>query len=178
RHDPLYVASRIATAVRELTVEFGGDQVATVGRMDIHPNLVNVIPASVTMTVDLRNTDEQVLARAEHRFRAVVAELVETEGVTIATRTLARFEPVEFDPTMVDRVERTAQRLGHSTNRMPSGAGHDAQMLARVCPTAMIFTPSVNGLSHNIAEFTAPADIEAGANVLLHVLLAEALTTT
>lgn len=177
RHDPLYVASRITTAVRELAVEFGGDQVATVGRMDIHPNLVNVIPASVTMTVDLRNTDEQVLVRAEHRFRAVVAELVETEGVTIGTRTLARFEPVEFDPTMVDRVERTAQRLGHSTNRMPSGAGHDAQMLARVCPTAMIFTPSVNGLSHNIAEFTAPADIEAGANVLLHVLLAEALTT-
>lgn len=177
RHDPLYVASRIATAVRELAVEFGGDQVATVGRMDIHPNLVNVIPASVTMTVDLRNTDEQVLVRAEHRFRAVVAELVDTEGVTIGTRTLARFEPVEFDPTMVDRVERTAQRMGHSTNRMPSGAGHDAQMLARVCPTAMIFTPSVNGLSHNIAEFTAPADIEAGANVLLHVLLAEALTT-
>lgn len=177
RRDPLFVASRIATAVRELAVEFGGDQVATVGRMDIHPNLVNVIPASVTMTVDLRNTDEELLTRAEDRFRAAVAELVETESVTIASRTLARFEPVEFDPTMIDRVEATAQRLGHSTNRMPSGAGHDAQMLARVCPTAMIFTPSVNGLSHNIAEYTEPADIEAGANVLLHVLLAEALTT-
>ena len=72
---------------------------------------------------------------------------------------------------MIDRVEATAQRLGHSTRRMPSGAGHDAQMLARVCPTAMVFTPSVNGLSHNIAEFTEAADIEAGANVLLQVIV-------
>jgi N-carbamoyl-L-amino-acid hydrolase len=174
RRDPLYVASRIATAVRELAIEFGGDQVATVGRMDIHPNLVNVIPASVTMTVDLRNTDEQVLLGAEQRFRAIVADLVESEGVTIDSRTLARFEPVEFDAGMVDRVEATAQWLGHSTNRMPSGAGHDAQMLARVCPTSMIFTPSVDGLSHNIAEFTELTDIEAGANVLLHVLLDQA----
>ncbi len=72
---------------------------------------------------------------------------------------------------MVSRVESTATRLGYSTRRMPSGAGHDAQMLARVCPTAMIFTPSVNGLSHNIAEFTEADDIEAGANVLLQVVL-------
>ena len=86
-------------------------------------------------------------------------------------RTLARFEPVEFDPEMIDLVETTAQRLGHSTRRMPSGAGHDAQMLARVCPTSMVFVPSVNGLSHNIAEYTTPADIEAGANVLLQVVL-------
>ena len=72
---------------------------------------------------------------------------------------------------MVDAVEAVAHRLGHSTHRMPSGAGHDAQMLARVCPTAMVFTPSVKGLSHNIAEFTEAADLESGANVLLHVLL-------
>ena len=72
-----------------------------------------------------------------------------------------------FDPEMVGLVERAAHELGYSTRRMPSGAGHDAQMLARVCPTAMIFVPSANGLSHNIAEFTAPADLERGANVLL-----------
>ena len=74
-------------------------------------------------------------------------------------------------PSTIDLVEPTARRLGHSTRRMPSGAGHDAQMLARVCPTAMIFTPSVNGLCHNLAEFTAPGDLERGANTLLHVLL-------
>ena len=171
RHDPLYAAARITTAVRDIATELGGDQVATVGRTDVHPNLVNVVPASVTITVDLRNTDEQVLRQSERRFEAVLAELAETEGVTIERRTLARFEPVEFDPTMVDLVESTATGLGYTTNRMPSGAGHDAQMLARVCPTSMIFTPSVNGLSHNIAEFTEAADLEAGANVLLHVLL-------
>ncbi len=176
RHDPLYVAARVTTAVRDIAAELGGDQVATVGRTDVHPNLVNVVPSSVTMTIDLRNTDEHVLRRAEGQFEAIVAELAEAEGVTIERRTLARFEPVEFDPQMVDLVEATARRLGHSTNRMPSGAGHDAQMLGRVCPTSMIFTPSVNGLSHNIAEFTEAADIEAGANVLLQVLLDRALT--
>ncbi|MEY2755399.1 MAG: hypothetical protein RJB65_1757, partial [Actinomycetota bacterium] len=106
---------------------------------------------------------------------ATVAEACETlaaaEGVTIERRTLARFEPVEFDPAMIDLVEQTAQRLGHSTRRMPSGAGHDAQMLARRCPTSMIFVPSVNGLSHNIAEFTSPVDVTAGADVLLQVVL-------
>ena len=72
---------------------------------------------------------------------------------------------------MIARVERIATSLGLSSMRMPSGAGHDAQMLARVCPTSMIFVPSVDGLSHNIAEFTDPEDIAAGANVLLHTLL-------
>jgi len=84
---------------------------------------------------------------------------------------LARFEPVVFDGDMVDRVERIAREHGRSTRRMPSGAGHDAQMLARVCPTAMIFVPSVDGLSHNIAELTLPADLAAGADVLLHAML-------
>ena len=89
----------------------------------------------------------------------------------MTTRSLARFQPVDFDPPTVDLVEETAQRLGYTTRRLPSGAGHDAQMLARICPTAMIFTPSVDGLSHNIAEYTSPDDVAAGANVLLQTLL-------
>jgi beta-ureidopropionase / N-carbamoyl-L-amino-acid hydrolase len=171
RHDPMVVAARIAAFARDLATELGGDQVATVGRMDVHPNLVNVVPASVRMTVDLRNTDDGILREAERRLRSAVIELGAAEGVEVTSRSLARFEPVEFDPAMVDTVERAATALGYSTHRMPSGAGHDAQMLARVCPTAMIFTPSVNGLSHNIAEHTEPADVEAGANTLLRVLL-------
>ncbi|MFP5488008.1 MAG: Zn-dependent hydrolase, partial [Acidimicrobiia bacterium] len=177
RHDPLVVAARIAALVRDLAIELGGDQVATVGRLDVHPNLVNVVPAAVTLTVDLRNTDEAMLQEAERRLHAAIDELAAAEGVEVATRVLARFEPVTFDPHMVDAVERAATALGHTTHQMPSGAGHDAQMLARVCPTAMIFTPSVNGLSHNIAEYTEPADLEAGANTLLHVLVEAASTT-
>jgi N-carbamoyl-L-amino-acid hydrolase len=171
RHDAGYAAAAIITGVRAIAVEMAGTQVATVGRCDFTPDLVNVVPGAVTMTVDLRNTDEDLLAQAEARFETLCDDVAAHEGVTITRRRLARFEPVEFDAAMVDRVEATATRLGHSVRRMPSGAGHDAQMLARICPTSMIFTPSVNGLSHNIAEYTLPADIEAGANVLLHVIL-------
>lgn len=174
RRDPLVVAARVAATVRELAEAIGGDQVATVGRIDVHPNLVNVVPASVVMTVDLRNTSDEVLRDAERTFRARLDELAAAEGVEVSTRTLARFEPVVFDPDMVDTVERAATALGHSTRRLPSGAGHDAQMLARVCPTAMVFTPSVGGLSHNIAEFTEPEHLDAGANTLLRVLLGAA----
>ena len=171
RHDPAYCAAAITTYVRDLTRHLGADQVGTVGRIDVHPNLVNVVPARVVMTVDLRNTDDRILREAESSLATFLDELAESEGVRITTTSLARFEPVEFDSAMVDLVEATAARLGHSTRRMPSGAGHDAQMLARICPTAMVFTPSVGGLSHNIAEFTEAADIEAGANVLLQVVL-------
>ncbi len=174
RRDPGYVAAAINTGVRAIATQMGGTQVATVGRCEFHPNLVNVVPATVTMTVDLRNTDEMLLQQAESVFGALCEQLAAEEGVTIERRTLARFEPVEFDASMVDLVEATARRLGHSTMRMPSGAGHDAQMLARVCPTSMVFVPSVNGLSHNIAEYTSPADITAGADVLLQVVLAAA----
>ncbi len=174
RRDPGYVAAELTTFVRRLTDELGGSQVATVGRVEVRPNLVNVVPSVVTITVDLRNTDESVLAEAERRLAAECDRLADAEQVTIERRSLARFEPVDFDPDMVDLVERCAQELRYTTRRMPSGAGHDAQMLARVCPTAMIFTPSANGLSHNIAEYTAPADLERGANVLLRAILTKA----
>ena len=123
------------------------------------------------MTVDLRNTDAAVLADAEAALADFCSELERREGVEIESRSLARFEPVAFDPDTVMIVERTAKALGYSMHRMPSGAGHDAQMLARVCPAAMVFAPSHEGISHNPAEHTDPADLEAGANVLLHVLL-------
>ena len=170
RHDPSFAAASITTFVRELAIRFGPPQVATVGRVELQPNLVNVIPASAALTVDLRNTDESVLQDAERRLAAHCVAVAESEGVTITRRALARFEPVAFDPAMIDRVERVATAHGHRVRRMPSGAGHDAQMLARVCPTAMIFTPSIGGISHNPAECTHPADLEAGANVLLDVL--------
>lgn len=170
RHDPLYAAARVATFVRDVTVELGGDQVATVGRFDVHPDLVNVVPSTVTLTVDLRNTSDATLRQAEQRLTDFLEQVATDEGVSVERRSLARFAPVSFDADMIDLVETTASTLGYSTRRMSSGAGHDAQMLARVCPTSMIFTPSVGGLSHNIAEYTEPDDIVAGANVLLQVM--------
>lgn len=171
RRDPGFVAAAVTNFLRELALDLGDPQVATVGRLEVHPNLVNVVPASATFTVDLRNTSNDVLIKAEQSFHEFLQATAAAEKCTVETRTLARFEPVIFDPSLVDVVEETAIQLGHSVRRMPSGAGHDAQMLARVCPSAMIFTPSRDGISHNPAEYTSPDDLEAGANVLLSVIL-------
>ena len=170
RHDAAYLAGATIQFVRMLSGQIEG-QLATVGHLKLFPDLVNVIPNKAVFTVDLRNTDNTLLLQAEQRLHDFLREMAAKEGVRVEHRSLARFEPVAFDLAMVDRIERNARALGHSVRRMPSGAGHDAQMLARVCPTAMIFTPSVGGISHNIKEYTAPADIEAGANVLLSTLL-------
>jgi len=171
RHDAGRVAGEIVVAVRGIADNLGGDQVGTVGSLRLHPDLVNVVAATATLTVDLRNTDEDRLQEAERRMGDELERLAADEGVEITTRVLARFEPVTFDPTVVDFVEATAERLGHRVRRLPSGAGHDAQMLARVCPTGMIFVPSVAGISHNPAEHTEPADLTAGADVLLRTLV-------
>lgn len=171
RHDAGLAAAAITVFLRELAKRMGGSQLATVGKVDLVPNLINVIAARATMTVDLRNTDEAALQEAERRLAAFCADLAAAEGVTIEARRLARLEPVTFDDAIARRIERVARRLGHSIRRMTSGAGHDAQMMARICPTAMIFTPSVGGLSHNVKEFTRPGDLLAGADVLLHTLL-------
>lgn len=171
RHDAGYVAGAIATFVRELAKEMGGDQVGTVGKINLTPNLINVIAARALVTVDLRNTDENLLQEAEARFAEFLQEIAASEGVQISTRRLARFEPVLFDQTIVEIIEQQAQQLGLSCRRMTSGAGHDAQMLARICRSAMIFVPSVGGISHNPAEHTEPADMVAGCNVLLQTLI-------
>ena len=171
RRDAGYAAAAVANFVRELARELGGAQVGTVGAIELHPNLINVIAARAKLTVDLRNTDEAVLQEAERRLARFLEGLAESESVAIEARRLARFEPVTFDRGIVEAIEATAGELGFSHRRMTSGAGHDAQMLARLCPTAMIFVPSVKGISHNPAEHTDAKDLEAGANVLLHTLL-------
>ena len=171
RRDAGLAAGEVAVAVRRIARELGGDQVGTVGSIRLHPSLVNVVAARAVVTVDLRNTDEQALQEAERRLAAELDRIAEAEGVTVTTRSTARFEPVTFDPAVVDLVASTAADMGLSVRRMPSGAGHDAQMMARVCPTGMVFVPSVKGISHNPAEHTEPEDLVAGANVLLRTMV-------
>jgi N-carbamoyl-L-amino-acid hydrolase len=171
RRDPGYVAAKIAVFLRDLADRYGGHQVCTVGKVDLFPNLVNVIPAKAVMTLDVRNTDENVLAAAEQEISQFIESLSKSEGVQVASRALARFEPVVFHPQVIDIVEKASATHSPSVTRMPSGAGHDAQMLARVCPSAMIFVPSVEGISHNPAEFTDPDDLVMGSNILLQVLI-------
>ncbi len=163
-------AARITVFADDLTRAIPGT-VANGGVIAFEPSNVNVVPGRVVMTLDLRNPDDARLADAEARMATFVAALQREAGVTIGRRELANFPAQPFDPTMIGAVERAAQSLGYPVRRMVSGAGHDAQMMATVVPTAMIFVPSVKGISHNPAEHTEPADIIAGGNVLLAAAL-------
>jgi beta-ureidopropionase / N-carbamoyl-L-amino-acid hydrolase len=118
----------------------------------------------------MRNTDGEVLEQATNDLVAQAQSEAEAAGCTVEIRPLARFAPVAFDASLVERVEAVARSRQLSVRRMPSGAGHDAQMFAPKCPTAMIFIPSANGLSHNINEHSEEADIAAGAQVLFDVV--------
>lgn len=171
RHDAGVVAMQIALEARAIAEEFGPPQVATVGYFEVQPRLVNVVPAEAVLTVDLRNTDNDLLKAAESRLFEQAKRFAAAEGCSVSQRTLARFDPVAFDDNLVDCIEAAAKARGFSVQRMPSGAGHDAQMFAPNCPTAMIFVPSKDGLSHNINEYTAPKEIQVGVETLLDVVL-------
>jgi N-carbamoyl-L-amino-acid hydrolase len=171
RKDPALVAAEITVFLRNIAMRMGGNQVCTVGKIDLHPNLINVVPARAILTLDVRNTDEQLLLQAEAEIAEFLERVAEQEHVSITTRSLARFEPVQFAESVINMVHDIAVDHGHTVLQMPSGAGHDAQMLARVCPTGMIFVQSRDGISHNAAEYTSPEDIEAGSNILLHTML-------
>jgi N-carbamoyl-L-amino-acid hydrolase len=157
--------------VRRLAHTMGGNQRGTVGRVELYPNLVNVVGERAVLTVDLRNTDGALLQEAGQQLAAFLDRLAAQEQVSITTRSLARFDPVMFPAAMVSLVESTARDLGFPCRRLPSGAGHDAQMMARICPASMIFVPSVGGLSHNVREHTKPEHLQAGAAVLLHAAM-------
>ena len=175
RHDAGYVAAAISMEVRRLAKEMGGDQIGTVGVIKLNPGLINVIAKEALITIDMRNTDEQKLQEAERSIGSFIEQICKAEGVTCSSRTLARFEPVLFDKKMISLVSETASALGFRVKSMPSGAGHDAQMFAPNCPTAMIFVPSQNGISHNVAEYTEPKHLQAGADVLLQIMLHKSL---
>jgi len=122
------------------------------------------------LSVDLRDGDDVKLREAEMQLTDYCEALQEDLGVRITSDRLVRFEPVRFDEYLVSLIERAAVERGVSVCRMTSGAGHDAQMLARVAPSAMIFVPSVDGISHSPRERTNDVDLIAGANVLLDVV--------
>ena len=167
RKDPGLAAARINLYANDLTRAIPG-QLANSGVIRVQPANVNVVPETVVMTLDLRNPDDTLLARAEAAVRSYCAEIATRHGIEIAFRDLARFPATPFNETLISTVEQSAADLGLPVRRMISGAGHDAQMMSRICPTAMVFIPSIGGLSHNPAEFSTEDDIAAGANVLLN----------
>ena len=171
RHDAGYVAAAIAVEARAIATDFGANQVATVGVSELTPNLINVIANRARVTVDLRNTSDAKLTQSETRLLGFATDTAAAEGVTLEKRSLVRFSPVEFDTVIIDMIEKAAATSDYTYCRLPSGAGHDAQMFAPNCPTGMIFIPSTQGISHNENEFSSEQDIAAGMDVLMKVLL-------
>ncbi|TGQ49850.1 Zn-dependent hydrolase [Mesorhizobium sp. M1C.F.Ca.ET.193.01.1.1] len=169
RRDAGVAAARVISFLADRAGASPTRTVATVGTIAFEPNAINVIPSRAIFTIDLRDPDEMHLREEEAALAGFFEDLAASAGVTIQAESLARFEPVTFDPRIVSLIEDGAKAAGLSCRRMTSGAGHDAQMIARITPSAMIFVPSRNGISHNPAEFTAADELVAGANVLLGV---------
>jgi len=169
RRDAGYAAARVVTFLHDRAAASNAPTVATVGTMRLEPNAINVIPSRAVFTVDLRDPDEQRL-QAEEAALAAFLEQLAVEGIAVTVERLARFEPVVFDGRVLELIETAARKRGLVSRRMTSGAGHDAQMIARIAPAAMIFVPSAGGISHSPLEHTEDAELVAGANILLDVI--------
>jgi N-carbamoyl-L-amino-acid hydrolase len=171
RHDAGLSAAKMITHVRNIAVSIGGNQRATCGMVRFYPNAINVIPGKSTFTVDLRNDDEEELEKAERLLEEYSRIAAQEDGVTVDLKRLEKVPAVHFDEKVVSVLEKTADTLGIRFRRMVSGAGHDAQLMAGICPAAMIFVPSLDGISHSPRESTPPESLALGATVLLHALL-------
>ena len=175
RADPGVAAARINIAIREMTSsgQYGEDLRATMGVISPHPGLVNVVPGRVVASVDIRNPDDAILARAEADVVLLYDRVAKAEKVTITHRRTARTHRVRFDEHVQARVIAAARARGLSHEPIVSGAGHDAQEMAPHCPSGMVFVPGENeGISHNPREHSTEAQCTNGVNVLLDVTLA------
>lgn len=163
--------ARVTELVHEIALKHQPASAGAIGQIDIYPNSRNIIPEKVVFTVDFRShvleTLETMVAELSARAPGLCADI----GVKFASELVGFFDPPEFDKTLVARVRAAAERLGYSHMDVISGAGHDACWINRVCPTTMVMTPCVDGLSHNEAESISKEWAEAGANVLMHAVL-------
>ena len=172
RQDAMLAAAKFAVAVNETVRSVPGRTVATIGRMTLSPNTTNVIPGQVVLTVDLRDLDAAKIARYTERFEQLGREIGTATRTTFDFKRTVDSNPAISDPQVMNWIDGAATSLGFTRQRMPSGAGHDAQEMARIAPMAMIFVPSVGGISHSPREFTKPADVVNGADVLLNAVIA------
>lgn len=173
RRDALGALSELVLAIERLARELGPNAVGTVGEAVIANPSRNVIPGEIAFTVDMRSADSGVMDALDKGLRAAAASITaRRKGVEIALDLVWRKPPTHFDKDFVGAVEAATQQLGYSHRRITSGAGHDACNLATKIPAAMIFVPCKDGVSHNELEDATQADCAAGANVLLHTVLA------
>jgi N-carbamoyl-L-amino-acid hydrolase len=172
RRDSLLATGRYIDMVNRVITSTPGRQVGTVGRVQAFPGAPNVIPGKVIFTVEIRDLDQAKVDALFARVRAEGEAIGRDTGCTFAYTSLHHSRPAVCDNRVKDAIEASARGLGLSTRHLPSGAGHDAQHMARLGPAGMIFVPSVGGISHAPKEFTKPQDVVNGANVLLQTILA------
>jgi N-carbamoyl-L-amino-acid hydrolase len=170
RHDAGAAAMQLADRLIRDAEERGIPNVATVGMIRFEPGAINVVPGRATFTLDMRDDSARSLRRAEQRLHEALLRL-DRAGYRTHAQCTSRHEPVAFDAGLCKVLEQVAAKRGLPARRMLSGASHDAQMMARVCPSAMIFVPSHRGISHNPAEHTERQHLVQGADLLLHALL-------
>lgn len=174
RRDALVGAARLVDQVNKIGLAHQPNACATVGLLQVFPNSRNVIPGQVFFTVDFRHPDAEVLAKMDQALREI-ADSVSTElGLEMAFEQIWYSPPVPFDTDCVALVRQAAKDFGYSHRDIVSGAGHDACYISRVAPTAMVFVPCENGISHNEAENATPEDLAAGCNVLFQAVVARA----
>ena len=171
RRDAMLAAARIVTGVNELALSHAPHGRGTVGWIDNFPNSRNVIPGRVKITVDLRAADDATLDAMDAGLRQLCESTQSASGVEVQVEPVVYFPPQAFDEQLVSYIDSCARAMGMSAMPVVSGAGHDAVYLARVAPTAMIFVPCKDGISHNEIEDAQADHLEAGCNVLLHAML-------
>jgi N-carbamoyl-L-amino-acid hydrolase len=174
RKDALLGAARIVELVNKIGHDHDPAACATCGMIEAYPNSRNVIPGRVFITVDFRHPDGENLISMDKALRAGLAEIAARTGVTAEISMVADFPPQPFDESCVAAVRNATAKLGYSHRDITSGAGHDAVYVARVAPAAMIFTPCIDGISHNESENMTPEWAAAGTDVLLHAVLEKA----
>jgi len=171
RHDAMVAAAQLTLAVREIASRRQGRQVGTVGRIAVEPNSPNVIPGRVTLSVEFRDLSEQVLRELGDAVKARGVAIAKETGTSVVFTLASTNPPALATPGVQEAIGRAAAASGLKTMRLPSGAGHDAQQIVRLCPMGMIFVPSVGGISHSPKELTTWEDCANGANVLLKTVL-------
>jgi N-carbamoyl-L-amino-acid hydrolase len=172
RRDAFLTAAEYATKSRDLVRRQGsGQSVTTIGVVQVWPGVPNIVPARATILQEMRDPDAAVLERLARRTLLAARRLATRRGLSVEVEDVVRAEPVRLSPRIQTAIEATAAALGLATRRMPSGAGHDAQILAQVTDAGMLFVPSEGGRSHRPDEWTDWPAIERGANVLLGTLL-------
>jgi N-carbamoyl-L-amino-acid hydrolase len=174
RKDALLSASVLIQAVNQIALDHAPHARGTVGMLDVYPNSRNVIPGTVKLSVDFRAGDDATLSSMDAALRATATRVATQYNVEVDVRQVVYFAPQAFAEPLVQAVRGSARALGLSEMNVVSGAGHDAVYLARVAPTAMIFVPCKDGISHNEIEDARPDHLEAGCNVLLHAMLEQA----